>query len=72
LNFHQIKTKIDMKEIKYILKVQIESREFRVEFFVEREFIIVFFFSTSNINASQLVTRNVVTVNYVDAWIKWW
>jgi hypothetical protein len=25
-----------------------------------------------SVNSSQLVTRNVVTVNYVDAWIKWW
>ncbi len=24
------------------------------------------------VNSSQLVTRNVVTVNYVDAWVKWW
>jgi hypothetical protein len=25
-----------------------------------------------NVNSLQLVTRNVVTVNYVDAWVKWW
>ncbi len=25
-----------------------------------------------NVNSSQLVTRNVVTVNYADAWVKWW
>jgi hypothetical protein len=25
-----------------------------------------------NVSSSQLVTRNVVTVNYVDAWIRWW
>jgi hypothetical protein len=25
-----------------------------------------------NVSSSQLVTRNVVTVNYVDAWVKWW
>jgi hypothetical protein len=24
------------------------------------------------VSLSQLLTRNVVTVNYVDAWIKWW
>jgi hypothetical protein len=25
-----------------------------------------------NVSSSQLVTRNVVTVNYVDAWVRWW
>jgi hypothetical protein len=25
-----------------------------------------------SVSSLQLVTRNVVTVNYVDAWIKWW
>jgi hypothetical protein len=25
-----------------------------------------------SVSSSQLVTRNVVTVNYVDAWVKWW
>jgi hypothetical protein len=25
-----------------------------------------------SVNSSQLVTRNVVTVNYVDAWVRWW
>jgi hypothetical protein len=24
------------------------------------------------VSPSQLVTRNVVTVNYVDAWVRWW
>jgi hypothetical protein len=24
------------------------------------------------VGSSQLVTRNVVTVNYVDAWVRWW
>jgi hypothetical protein len=25
-----------------------------------------------DVNSSQLVTRNVVIVNYVDAWVRWW
>jgi hypothetical protein len=41
LNFHQIKTKLDIKEMKYILKMQNKSRAFRVESFVES----IFFYS---------------------------
>jgi hypothetical protein len=25
-----------------------------------------------SVSSLQLVARNVVTVNYVDAWVKWW
>ncbi len=25
-----------------------------------------------SVSSSQLVTRNIVTVNYADAWVKWW
>jgi hypothetical protein len=41
LNFHQIKTKLDIKEMKYTLKMQNKSWAFRVEFFVES----IFFYS---------------------------
>jgi hypothetical protein len=43
IEFSSNQDKTRHEKMKYILKIQNESREYRVKFFVEREFVIVFF-----------------------------
>jgi hypothetical protein len=40
---------------------------------IENQFAFFFnLFRMTLVSSPQLVTRNVVTVNYVDAWVRWW
>jgi hypothetical protein len=41
-------------------------------FYESAETLLIKFNMKNIVSSSQLVTRNVVTVNYVDAWVKWW
>jgi hypothetical protein len=44
----------------------------RSEFKIFNKFVKHHEFIKRIVSSPQLVTRNVVTVNYVDAWVRWW
>jgi hypothetical protein len=57
------------KTIKLFIQHVWKLHELFITMILNKEFQ---FISFVYVGSSQLVTRNVVTVNYVDAWVKWW